>query len=104
MKTIQKLLAAALVLAPAFVSAEPIKLKFAVFSPDSERLYNTVKKPFAAAVNADSGGTIEIELYPNGALGRAPQQQAQMVLDGVADIGFIVPTFTPGRFSESEVF
>lgn len=103
MKTMQKLLAAALVLAPAFVSAEPIKLKFAVFSPDSERLYNTVKKPFAAAVNADSGGTIEIELYPNGALGRAPQQQAQMVLDGVSDIGFIVPPFTPGRFPDSEV-
>src|SRR6478752_3495991 len=103
MKTMQKLLAAALILAPAFVSAEPIKLKFAVFSPDSERLYNTVKKPFAAAVNEASGGTVQIELYPNGALGRAPQQQAQMVLDGVSDIGFIVPPFTPGRFPDSEV-
>ena len=54
-------------------------------------------------MNAASGGTVEIELYPNGALGRAPQQQAQMVLDGVADIGFIVPPFTPGRFPDSEV-
>jgi TRAP-type C4-dicarboxylate transport system substrate-binding protein len=62
-----------------------------------------VKKPFVAAVNAASGGTIEIELFPNGALGRAPQQQAQMVLDGVADIGFIVPPFTPGRFPDTEV-
>ena len=103
MRTLLKLLTAALVFAPTIVSAEPVKLKFAVFSPDSERLYNTVKKPFAAAVNADSGGAIEIELYPNGALGRAPQQQAQMVLDGVSDIGFIVPPFTPGRFPDSEV-
>lgn len=83
--------------------AQPIKLKFAVFSPDSERLFNTVKKPFAEAVNKASGGAIEIELFPNGALGRAPQQQAQMVLDGVADIGFIVPPFTPGRFPDTEV-
>jgi TRAP-type transport system periplasmic protein len=103
MRTLLKVLTAALVFAPTIVSAEPVKLNFAVFSPDSERLYNTVKKPFAAAVNADSGGAIEIELYPNGALGRAPQQQAQMVLDGVSDIGFIVPPFTPGRFPDSEV-
>ena len=103
MKTTLRLLAAVLVCAPTFAHSEPVKLKFAVFSPDAERLFNTVKKPFAAAVNAASGGAIEIELYPNGALGRAPQQQAQMVIDGVADIGFIVPPFTPGRFPDSEV-
>jgi TRAP-type C4-dicarboxylate transport system substrate-binding protein len=103
MKTTLGLLAAVLVCAPTFAHSEPVKLKFAVFSPDAERLFNTVKKPFAAAVNAASGGAIEIELYPNGALGRAPQQQAQMVIDGVADIGFIVPPFTPGRFPDSEV-
>lgn len=96
--------AAAFVCGPALVqAAEPIKLKMATFSPDTERLYNTVKKPFAEAVNKAAGGAIEIELYPNGALGRAPQQQAQMVLDGVTDIGFIVPPFTPGRFPDSEV-
>jgi TRAP-type C4-dicarboxylate transport system substrate-binding protein len=96
-------LAIALLCAPTLARAEPLKLKFSVFSPDTERLYNTVKKPFAATVNQESAGTIEIELYPNGALGRAPQQQAQMVIDGVADIGFIVPPFTPGRFPGSEV-
>ena len=82
---------------------QPVKLKFAVFSPDTERLYNTVKKPWVEAVNKAAGGAIEIELYPTGALGRAPQQQAQMVIDVVADIGFIVPPFTPGRFPETEV-
>ncbi len=81
---------------------QPVKLKFAVFSPDSERLYNTVKKPWVEAVNKAAGGAIQIELFPNGALGRAPQQQAQMVNDGVADIGFIVPPFTPGRFPDTE--
>lgn len=93
---------AALAAAP-LAQAQTIKLKFATFSPDTERLFNTVKKPFVAAVNKAAGGTIEIELFPNGALGRAPQQQAQMVLDGVTDIGFIVPPFTPGRFPDSEV-
>src|SRR5258708_3688509 len=100
---ISSLLAAAVLCAPMLARAEPVKLKFAVFSPDSERLFNTVKKPRVEAVNHDSAGTLDIELYPNGALGRAPQQQAQMVIDGAADIGFIVPPFTPGRFPESEV-
>src|SRR3954462_8961646 len=103
-KLMRKMVVAALLACvPIAAVAQPVKLKFAVFSPDAERLYNTVKKPFAAAVNQASGGTIEIELYPNGALGRAPQQQAQMVIDGVTDIGFIVPPFTPGRFPDSEV-
>lgn len=96
------LLALALCL-PLCAAAQPVKLKFATFSPDTERLYNTVKKPWVAAVNKAAAGAIEIELYPNGALGRAPQQQAQMVIDGVTDIGFIVPPFTPGRFPDSEV-
>lgn len=99
----RKMIFALLLCLPLLVTAQPVKLKFAVFSPDSERLFNTVKKPWVAAVNRAAGGAIEIELYPNGALGRAPQQQAQMVIDGVADIGFIVPPFTPGRFPDSEV-
>src|ERR1051325_12015395 len=87
----------------AAAAQQPVKLKMATFSPDTERLYNTVKKPWVEAVNKAAGGAIQIELYPNGALGRAPQQQAQMVIDGVADIGFIVPPFTPGRFPDTEV-
>lgn len=100
----RKTMLALLMAVPFAVAAQqPVKLKFAVFSPDSERLFNTVKKPWVEAVNKAAGGAIQIELFPNGALGRAPQQQAQMVNDGVADIGFIVPPFTPGRFPDSEV-
>jgi TRAP-type transport system periplasmic protein len=99
----RKTMLALLMAVPLAVAAQPVKLKMATFSPDTERLYNTVKKPWAAAVNKAAGGAIEIELYPNGALGRAPQQQAQMVNDGVTDIGFIVPPFTPGRFPDTEV-
>lgn len=102
-KIVTGLLAATLASLTSVAAAQPVKLKFATFSPDSERLFNTVMKPFVAGVNKDSGGTVEIEIYPNGALGRAPQQQAQMVLDGVTDIGFVVPGFTPGRFPDSEV-
>src|SRR5450759_3017950 len=88
----------------AAASAEAVKLKFAIFVPDTEQTYLTVFKPFAEAVNKEGAGIVEIDLFPNGALGRSPVQQAQMVLDGVADIAWIVPSYTPGRFKDNEVF
>lgn len=84
-------------------AAEPIKLRFAIFTPDTENTYGSVFKPFAEAVNKENAG-VEIELFPNGALGRNPAQQAQMVLDGVADMAWVVASFSPGRFQENEVF
>ena len=58
---IQKILIGVLACVPIAVAAQqPVKLKFATFSPDTERLYNTVKKPWVAAVNKASGGAIEI--------------------------------------------
>ncbi len=83
--------------------AQAQKFKFSVFTPDKEQTFTSTMKPFADAVNKDSGGTCEIELYPNGALGRSPLQQAQMVLDGVADIAWVIASYTPGRFQENEV-
>ncbi len=85
-------------------AAQPVKIKFAIFTPDKEQTFITVMKPFAEAVNRDAAGAVEIELFPNGALGRSPLQQAQMVLDGVSDIGWIIASYTPGRFQENEVF
>lgn len=85
-------------------AAQATKVKFAVFTPDKEQTFVTVMKPFAEAVNKDAAGVVDIELFPNGALGRAPPQQAQMVLDGVADIAWVIASYTPGRFQENEVF
>ena len=104
-KLLPALLAAGIGLAlPAIAHAQVQKLKFAVFTPDKEQTFLTVMKPFADAVNSEAAGAVEIELFPNGALGRNPLQQAQMVLDGVADIAWVIASYTPGRFQENEVF
>jgi TRAP-type C4-dicarboxylate transport system substrate-binding protein len=104
MKALRFVLAALCAAAAAGAAAQPVKIKFAIFTPDKEQTFLTVMKPFAEAVNRDAAGAVEIELYPNGALGRSPLQQAQMVLDGVADIGWVIASYTPGRFQENEVF
>ena len=93
---------AAAFLAPTLARAEE-HLKWAVFTPDSEVTFRTVMKPFAETVQRETGNALVFDLFPNGALGRNPGQQPQMVLDGVADVAWVVPSYSPGRFPETEV-
>jgi TRAP-type C4-dicarboxylate transport system substrate-binding protein len=79
-------------------------LKFAVWTPEKELTYQTLMKPFAEAVTADAGGTLKIEMYPNGALGRNPAGQLKLMQDGVADIIWTIPSYHPDRFPDNDVF
>ena len=49
-------------------------------------------------------GTLKIEHYPGGTLGKSPVQQLAMVENGVVDIAEVVVAYTPGRFPELSVF
>jgi len=80
------------------------ELKFAVFTPEKEVTFETVMKPFADRVNADAQGTINIRAYPNGALSRDPFGQIKLVQDGVVDMAYVIPSYTPGRFNDNDVF
>ncbi len=78
-------------------------LKWAVFTPDSEVTFRTVMKPFAETVQRETDNAVVFDLFPNGALGRNPGQQPQMLLDGVADVAWVVQSYSPGRFPDTEV-
>lgn len=93
----------ALALLPAAAKAEPIKLRLALFTSDRSLLYRAAVKPFADAVNAEARGLMEIDVQFSGALGRDAAQQVQLVLDGTADIAFVVPGYTPDRFGDDAV-
>jgi TRAP-type C4-dicarboxylate transport system substrate-binding protein len=90
-------------LLPGAAAAEPVKLKLAYFSSDRELPYTAVLKPFVDAVNKDAKGILEIQLYPGGALGRPYVEQAQLVLDGTADMAWVNPSLTPLLFPDSAV-
>lgn len=94
-------LAAAVLVAPATPQAAPVHLKFAFISNNTELTYVTAIKPFIDNVNRDGEGVVHIDFYPNGALSRNFPQQSQMVLDGIADMAFVVPGLTPGRFPDN---
>lgn len=81
-------------------SAEPVNLKFAYFSSDRTSLYQTSVKPFVEAVNADGEGLVRIDVYFSGELGRNPAKQAQLVLNGIADMAFVIPGYEPDLFPD----
>lgn len=60
--------------------------------------------PWAKEIEAKSGGRIKIELFPSMSMGGKPPELFSQVRDGVADIVWTLPGYTPGQFPRSEVF
>lgn len=95
------LLAAAVAL-PSW-AAENVRLRFSSFEPPMAKLTSEVLTPFIRDVSKASNGTLNITMFAGGTLGRNPTQQLKLVLDGVADLSWIVLPYTPGRFDDADV-
>lgn len=105
---INRILSFATALAAVTVAAtnalvDPITLRFSSFEPPQAFITSKILTPWAQRVTADSKGTLKVEMYPGGTLGRHPAAQLKLVMDGVADIAWIVPGYTPGRFDAATV-
>jgi len=98
---VRALLAAALAMPAA--AQQPVKLKFASFEPPQAPITGKVLTPWAQDMSKASNGTLEIEMFAGGQLGRNPLQQLKLVEDGIADLTWTVPGYTPGRFDDVEV-
>lgn len=84
--------------------AQPVDLKFAVFTPPDGTLVKNVLVPWVEELNAALQGTAKVRLYAGGALGRDPAQQFKLVRDKVADISYVVMGYTPGEFPDATMF
>lgn len=93
-----------LVFLTATAVAEPIRLKFATMDPAQAPPVVRAYQPWIDSINKASQGTLDIQIYPGGSLGRNPRIQLKLIKDGVADLGFIVQAYTPGQFPDDEVF
>ena len=106
MLPIRKLQAAALFALAAIclplAAQQPIVLKFASAGPPNAMTSVNGFTPWAAAVTQASGGTLKIETYYGGALGNFGITYDR-VLDGVADIGFILAANAGGKFKKMDV-
>ncbi|WP_052699734.1 TRAP transporter substrate-binding protein [Martelella endophytica] len=61
-------------------------------------------EPWAKAVTEASNGTLEIQIYPSMQLGGKQRDLFSQVRDGVVDLAYTSPGFTPGELPALEVF
>lgn len=78
-------------------------LRFSSFEPPVAHVTKNILIPWAEDVTTASNGELEIQMFPGGTLGRSPAQQLKLVEDGVADIAWVIPGYTPGRFDQGTV-
>lgn len=90
-------------LLPLAATAEPVTLKLSFFTSDRSIAYQAAVKPFVDSINADGQGPLKIDVYPSGALGKIQSELPKQVLDGTADIAFIVPGQNPELFQDNAV-
>lgn len=97
------LIAAALPLLPAMVTAAPITLKLAFFSSDRTHLYRSGVKPFVDAVNRAGRDRVRIEVYLSRSLGNDTTKESQLLLNGTADIAYVVESYEHKAFPNATV-
>jgi TRAP-type C4-dicarboxylate transport system substrate-binding protein len=83
---------------------EPIKLKFHHLLPPIAFGHSAMVAPWADMIEEASNGRIEIDIYPSMHLGGQPPALIDQVRQGVVDIVWTLPGYTPGRFPRIEVF
>ena len=84
--------------------AQDVTLTISHFLSPKSKTHELFIEPWARAVEAASNGRIAIEIFPSMTLGGKPPELYRQVRDGVADIVWTLPGYTPGVFPRSEVF
>jgi TRAP-type C4-dicarboxylate transport system substrate-binding protein len=85
-------------------AAEPITLKFSTVLPAQAPPVTNSLEPWSKMIEKDSQGTLKIDIFPGGVLGKDMRMYFQQLESGVFDIALIYPTYFGNRFPETELF
>jgi TRAP-type C4-dicarboxylate transport system substrate-binding protein len=85
-------------------SAQEVTLRVHQFLPAQAPVPRNFIAPWAKKVEEESKGRIKVELFPTMQLGGSPPQLFDQAKDGVVDIVWTLPGYTPGRFPRTEAF
>ena len=91
-------------LSPLQAIAETVTLRVACFLPARSVSVTKMFTPWIKMVEEASGGTLKLQGYWGGSLGRHPAKQFDLVKDGIADIALVLPGYTPGKFPDFGMF
>ncbi|MDN5925629.1 MAG: TRAP transporter substrate-binding protein [Hyphomicrobiales bacterium] len=81
-------------------SAETV-LKYSPWLPPQHAVHVGLLRPWGEEVERVTDGRVKLEFLPK-AVGK-PAEQFDVVRDGLADMGVILPGYTPGRFPLLEI-
>ncbi len=85
-------------------TAQTINIKIGTFVPAKSVGVSRVIKPWMESIRKDVGDEVDLRGYWGGSLGRSPFKQYELVKNGVADITWVLPGYTPGQFPQLHVF
>lgn len=83
-------------------AARSITLKYVHAEAEGSTALMFSAKPFADEVERLTEGRVKFTTYPRGALA-SPTQNYELVRTGAADIAWVLPGYTPGRFPMSQI-
>ncbi len=83
--------------------AADVNLKIGTFVPAKSIGVSKVIKPWMESVTAEVGSEVSMKGFWGGSLGKSPFKQYELVKNGVADMTWVLPGYTPGQFPELQV-
>lgn len=84
--------------------AQDVTLKVHHFLPAGSFAQKMFIEPWCARIATESANKMKCQIYPSMQLGGTPPQLFDQVKDGVVDVIWTLPGYTPGRFPLIEVF
>lgn len=93
-----------LVLSQMGATAQEVTLRMHQFLPPKANVPAKILTPWAEKIRTESDGRIKVEVFSAMSLGGTPPQLMDQARDGVVDIVWTLPGYTPGRFPRVEVF
>ena len=83
---------------------EPITLRLHTFNSPKAIVNQLFLEPWAREVAASSEGRVRVQVFPAMQLGGRPADLYGQARDGVVDLVWTLPGYSPGRFPLTEVF
>ncbi|WP_299358289.1 TRAP transporter substrate-binding protein [uncultured Paracoccus sp.] len=85
-------------------NAADVTLRVHHFLSAEAPMHTEVLVPWEQAVEEQSGGRIDVQLFPSMQLGGKPPQLFDQARDGIVDVAWTLLGYTPGRFPIAEVY
>ena len=84
--------------------AEPVTLRLHTFNSPKSIAVRLFLHPWAQEIAERTGGRVDVQLFPAMQLGGKPSDLYGQARDGVVDIVWTLPGYSPGRFPLTEAF